>query len=361
MKKIKNARGEVVELKSGAELQAEMRSIAAKDKRLAVNADDLANGRSSILFQRYLENEGVTLKDAIRAFGYDQIGLESVRSLYSNDNTKPLFNTIVEDGIRIGYAKQGRASQLVAKTVGIDQQTYQWYYIEDPDKDELDFSKVGQAAPIPTAIIKIDGSHTIQVFKRGAGVEIADEAKSMNIDLLALHVQLRGQRLARTDEYRAIDRLLNGYFGDGADAAPTIGVKTANTLKLTDAWYSAQYMQDEYGFTPKLAVMNLKTAEAWAEQKEDSGNLIFLQELRNGNVPDFINASPFVSSKMPDNRIMLVDTDYALINYQFKPLSVESQRNVKTQVEGSYATVTDDYVPFQKNARLIMTLDTARS
>ncbi|RYM02794.1 hypothetical protein EWH99_10690 [Sporolactobacillus sp. THM7-7] len=360
MRKIKNARGEVVELKTGSALQEEMRSIASSNKRLKVLADDLSNGHSSALFKRYLENEGVTLKDAIRAFGYDDIGVEQVRALYSNDNTKPLFNTIVEDGIRIGYAKQGRASQLIAKTVGIDQQTYQWYYIEDPDKDELDFATVGQAAPIPTAIIKLDGSHTIQVFKRGAGVEIADEAKAMNIDLLALHVQLRGQRLARTDEYRAVDRLLNGYFSDGADAAPTLGVKTANQLKLTDAWYAAQYMQQEYGFTPKLAIMNLKTAEAWAAQKEDSGQFIFLNQLTSGNVPDFINATPFVSAQVPDNRIILVDTDFALINYQFKPLSVESQRNPKTQVEGSYATVTDDYVPFQKNARLILTLDQAR-
>lgn len=116
------------------------------------------------------------------------------------------------------------------------------------------------------------------MFKRGAGVEITDEARNMNIDMLALHVQLRGQRLGRTDEYRAVERLLNGYFDDGADAA-TLGVKTANTLKLTDAWYAAQYMQDKFGFTPKVAVMNLKTAEMWASQKEDSGNLIFLQEV----------------------------------------------------------------------------------
>ncbi|MBX6333720.1 hypothetical protein IRY61_00050 [Candidatus Saccharibacteria bacterium] len=360
MKKIKNKRGEIVELKTGSELRAEMKNIALKDKRLAVSADSLVKGNSSFLYRSYLDHNAVTVKDVARAFGFENIGMEQVRALYENDNTKPLFNTIVEDGIRIGYAKQGRAAQLVAKTVPIDQQTYQWYYIDDPDKDELDFSYVGQAAPIPTAVIKIDGDRIIRVFKRGAGVEITDEARSMNIDMLALHVQLRGQRLGRTDEYRAVERLLNGYFDDGADAAPTLGVKTANTLKLTDAWYAAQYMQDKFGFTPKVAVMNLKTAEAWASQKEDSGNMIFLQEVKNGDMPDFINAAPFVSSQMPDNRIMLVDTDFALVDYQYKPLSVETDRNVKTQVEGSYATVTDEYVPFQKNARLILTLDQAR-
>ncbi|WP_240961451.1 hypothetical protein [Aneurinibacillus aneurinilyticus] len=359
-KKIKNNRGETVELKTGSALKEQMRSIAQSDKRLAVVADTLAKENSSILFRAYLEQEGVTLNDAIRALGIQNIGLEQVRALYENDNTKPLFNTIIEDGIRMGFAKTGRAAELVAKTIPIDQMTYSYYVMENPDKEELDFKLVGQAAPIPVAVIKLDEKHTIRVYKRGGGVEITDEAKSMNIDMLSLHLTLRGQRMGRTDEYLAIERLLNGYFDDGTDAAPTIGIKTANDFRLTDMWYAGQYMQDEFGFTPKRALMNLNTAEKWAAQKEDSGNLIFLNELKNGQIPDLINSKPFVSSRIPDNRIVLVDTDFALAEYEYKPLSVESDRNIKTQVEGSYASKSSDYVPFEKNARLIINLDQAR-
>jgi hypothetical protein len=359
-KKIKNNRGETVELKTGAALKEQMRSIAQGDRRLSVVADSLAKENSSILFRSYLEQEGVTLNDAIRALGIKNIGIEQVRALYENDNTKPLFNTIIEDGIRMGFTKTGRADQLVAKTIPIDQMTYSYYFMENPDKEELDFKLVGQASPIPVATIKLDDKHTIRVYKRGGGVEITDEAKSMNIDMLSLHLSLRGQRMGRTDEYLAVERLLNGYFDDGTDAAPTLGVKTANTFKLTDMWYAGQYMQDSYGFTPKIAMMNLKTAEMWAEQKEDSGNFIFLNELKNGQIPDFVNSKPFVSSRIPDNRIILVDTDFALAEYEYKPLSVENDRNVKTQVEGSYASKSSDYVPFEKNARMIITLDQAR-
>ncbi|SEA53729.1 hypothetical protein SAMN05421743_105214 [Thalassobacillus cyri] len=359
-KKIKNKRGETVELKTGSALKTRMKEIAKEDKRLAVMGDSLVKEDSSLLFRSYLDAEGVTLKDAIRALGVKDIGLESVRSLYENDNTKPLFNTIIEDGIRMGFTKTGRADQLVAKTIPIDQMTYGYYTMEDPDKEELDFKLVGQAAPIPVAVIKLDDKHTIRVYKRGAGVEITDEAKSMNIDMLSLHLTLRGQRMGRTDEYLAIERLLNGYYKDGTDAAPTLGVKTANDFKLTDMWYAGQYMQDTYGFTPKLAIMNLATAERWAEQKEGNGNLIFLNELKNGQIPDLVNSKPFVSDRMPDDRIMLVDTDFALAEYEYKGLSVENDRNVKTQVEGSYASKSTDYVPFAKNARMILTLDQAR-
>lgn len=360
-KKIKNSRGETVELKEGAALKQRMKEIGSKKKRVRDMSDSLAKGNSSLLYRSYLDSEGVTPKDAMRALGIDDIAVETVRSLYQNDNTKPLFNTIIEDGIRVGYAKEGRADKLIGKTIPIDQMTYAYYYLENPDKEELDMKLVGQGAPIPVATIKIDGKRTIQVVKRGAGVEITDEAKSMNIDMLSMHVQLRGQRMARTDEYLAIDRLMNGYYDDGFDKAPEIGIKTSGDFKLADAWYASEYMQDEYGFEPNLALMNLKTAEKWVTQKEDSGNMIFLNELKNGDIPNMIQSKPFVSNKVPDDRIILVDTEYALAEYEYKSLSVEDDRNPKTQVEGSYASKSSDYVPFDKNARMIVKLDKKRS
>lgn len=361
MKKIKNSRGETVELKEGAALKQRMKEIGDSKKRVKDMSDSLTKGDSSLLYRAYLDSEGVTVKDAMRAMGIEDVGVETVRALYENDNTKPLFNTIIEDGIRIGYAKTGRADQLVSKTIPIGQMTYEYYYLEDPDKEELDFKLVGQGAPIPVATIKLDDKRMIRVFKRGGGVEITDEAKSMNIDMLSLHMQLRGQRMGRTDEFLAIDRLLNGYFDDGYDKAPTIGIKKENDFKLADAWYASQYMQDKTGFEPKMAIMNLQTAEKWVTQKEDSGNMIFLPELKNGDIPNLINNKPFVSSQMPDNKIMLVDTEFALAEYSYKDMSVENDRNPKTQIEGSYASKSTDYVPFDKNARLIIELDKKRS
>ncbi|UYT05032.1 hypothetical protein OF158_01030 [Weizmannia sp. WK01] len=71
------------------------------------------------------------MRDVAGHLAIDIIGMEQVRTLYENDITKPLFNTIVEDGIPYWICKTGRAAQLVAKTVPIEQQTYQWEYIDD--------------------------------------------------------------------------------------------------------------------------------------------------------------------------------------------------------------------------------------
>lgn len=358
--KIKNSRGEIIELKNGSELNSAMRESAQKDGRIAGQAEDLLSKNSSATFRSYLASQGVTLKDAIRALGIEDIGSQQVRALYENNNTKPLFNAVLEDGFREGYLAAGRTDQLVAKTISMDQMSYQYYNLENKDNDDLDLSFVGQGAPIPVATIKLDTDHTIFVYKRGGGIEVTDEAKSMRIDMLGLHLRKRGMQMGRTDEKLAVHRLLNGYFKDGTDAAPTLGVKTANDWSLTDIWYAQQYAAQKYGLSYDRVLMNLKTAEQWATQKEANGNLLFLNELKNGELPNVINNVPFVTEEMPDNRIMLVDTNLALAEYQYKPFSVENDRNVKTQVEGSYASVTSDYIPFDPNARLILTLDEAR-
>lgn len=358
--KIKNSRGEVIELKNGSDLKTAIRDAAGADGRIAGQAQDLMGKNSSATFRAYLNQQAITVKDAIRSLGFTDVGPMQARALYENDNTKPLFNAVLEDGFREGYLAAGRASELVAQTISMDQMSYQYYEIENKENDDLDLSLVGQGAPIPVVTIKLDTNHTIFVYKRGGGIEITDEAKSMRFDMLALHLRKRGLQMGRTDEKLAIARLLNGYFKDGTDAAPTIGVKTANDWKMSDIWYAAQHGNQEHGFTYNRAVMNLATAEKWATMKEDNGQMIFLNELKNGDMPDMLRMAPFISESIPDNRIMVVDTRFALAEYQYKPFSVENERNAKTQVEGSYATVTSDYVPFDKNARMIIKLDSAR-
>lgn len=358
--KIQNSRGEVIQLANGSELKSAIKDAAGADGRIAGQTTELMGKNSSATFRAYLAQQGITVKDAVRSLGFTDVGPMQVRALYENDNTKPLFNAVLEDGFREGYLAAGRADQLIAQTISMDQMSYQYYELENKDNDDLDLSFIGQGAPIPVVSIKLDTDHTIFVYKRGGGIEITDEAKSMRFDMLALHLRKRGLQLGSTNEKLAIHRLLNGYFKDGTDAAPTLGVKAANDWKMSDIWYATQHANQKDGFTFNRAVMNLKTAEKWATMKEDNGQLIFLNELKNGDMPNVLRMAPFISEEIPDNRIMLVDTNFALAEYQYKPFSVENERNVKTQVEGSYATVTSDYIPFDKNARLILKLDAAR-
>jgi hypothetical protein len=346
--KLKNRFKKEVELKTGSSLRQEL------NEKFGGNAGTKAQ---STAYKRYLAAEGVTVKDVVRALGIEDIGKVNVRELLDNDGTKPLFNAIVEDGLRIGFERESRWNELVAGQVDSDQLSQQYYYL-DSDEEEVELRDIGQGAPIPVGTIKL-GDQSVKMHKRGRGIEWTDEAKRANIDMVRLWLKQLGKKLGRDYESVAVNRLLNGYFSDGFDAAPTLGVATAGTLTLGDMFYASEFMEDTYGFTPNRAIMNLETATQWAELR-DNGAYLFPDSLKNGDFPNVINSRPFISSEVPANRIILVDTGFALTRYTGKEFGVESDRNVRTQVEGSYGTEISEFVPFEKNARMIITLDAAR-
>uniref|UniRef100_UPI0020BE9281 phage major capsid protein n=2 Tax=Staphylococcus aureus TaxID=1280 RepID=UPI0020BE9281 len=295
----------------------------------------------------------------LAAYGFDNIGKTRVKALYQNDGTKPLFNAVVEDYMREAFEKQFSAAGLIARQIPLDQLVGAYQVAVDHADDDVDFVKIGQGAPIPVSTIKLDTERAVKVFKRGRGIELTDEAKSMNFDMLAMQLRLRAKRLAKSEFDYVIDRLLNG--SDTFDVAPSIGVKTSGTLKLADMWYAQNYMRTELGFEPKLAVMNMKTAEIWATLQETVHGLLFIQNLSNGSMPDVINASPVIAAGIPDDRIVLVDPDFALVEYVYRDLFTETARNPINQVEGSYTTKISEILPFEKNARLILKIDVART
>lgn len=346
--KIKNQSGKLVDIKTDSSLTGEL------SRMYGTKAAETA---SSLAYRSYLQENGVRLKDVANALGFKEIGKTKVRELLENDGTKPLFNAIVEDGLRMGFQRTSKWQQLVASTVNSDQLSQQWYYLED-DEDEYDLRDIGQGAPIPTATIKL-GDNSIKMHKRGRGIEWTDEAKRANIDMVALWLRKLGRQLGLQYERVAVQRLMNGYFADGSDAAPTIGVETAGTLTLGDIFYASKYQEQEMGFTPKIAMMNLETAYRVTNMR-DNGYYLYPDEMKDGRFADIVNAPPFISSEIPDNRIVLVDTDFGLVRYNGKPFGVESERNVKTQVEGSYGTEISEFVPFENDARLIITIDQAR-
>jgi hypothetical protein len=340
---VRNHKGEIVEIEIGGSLRSLL--------------NEKYNRTDSYAVKRYLESQGVPMKEVIRALGIDDLNATQVRTMLDNDGSKPLFNAIVEDGLRLGFEKESNWQALVAKTLTATQMTQTHYYL-DSDEEEVALRSIGQGAPIPVGTIKV-GDKTIKMHKRGRGIEWTDESKSANIDLISLWLMKLGKKLGRDYENTAVYRLLNGYFDDGYDAAPTLGLKTANDLTLGDLFYAYNFMSQEKGFDSKLIVLNLKKATEIVEMRDGSGAYLFTDEMKRGNFPNLFN-SMFISNQMPDNRIMFVDTSFALVRHEFKKFGVEFERSVKTQVEGSYGTEISEFVPFEKDARLIINLDQAR-
>jgi hypothetical protein len=343
--RLKNHQGLEKEIRTGPSLKAFLQEKYQRTDSHAI--------------KRYLSSEGVQLKEVIRALGIEELGKQQVRTLLSNDGTKPLFNAVVEDGLRIGFEKEANWQSLIIKDIPQDQMSGTFYYL-DSDEDEVQLRDVGQGAPIPVGTIKV-GDKSYKMHKRGRGIEWTDESKSANIDLVSLWFMKLGKKLGRDYENTAVYRLLNGYFPDGYDAAPTIGVKTANTLTLGDLFYAVSYMDSDLGFTAKRLIVNLKTAAMIAELKNGDNNYLFIDSLKKGEWPSPLKIPMHINNLVPDNRVILVDTSFALNRHVYKSFGVEFERSAKTQVEGSYGTEISEFIPFEKNARLIITIDSARS
>lgn len=359
MSKIKmiNAKNNEIEIPQARDFEAEMKVYARQ--KFGNKADGMVKSQDSTIVMSFLADNDIALADVLKAYGFDNIGKTKVEALYQNDGTKPLFNAVVEDYMREAFEQVFSAAALIARKIPLDQLVGAYQVALDHEDDDVDFVKIGQGAPIPVSTITLDTERPVKVIKRGRGIELTDEAKSMNFDMLAMQLRLRAKRLAKSEFDYVIDRLLNGSAA--FDQAPTIGIKTANSLTLADMWYAQNYMRTELGFEPRVAVMNMKTAETWATLQESVHGLLFLQNLSNGTMPDVINASPLIAPNVPDDKIILVDSEFALVEYVYRDLFTESQRNVKTQVEGSYTTKISEILPFEKDARLIIEIDQARA
>jgi len=61
-----------------------------------------------------------------------------------------------------------------------------------------------------------------------------------------------------------------------------------------------------------------------------------------------------ISPNVPADKVLFVDTGFAMVRFVNKPFGTEFDRSVQTQVEGSYGTEISLTVPLFKNARPIL-------
>lgn len=311
----------------------------------------------STMVRRYAAHLGVDLADVIDVLlDGEEMGSQTVRRFLTNTGLRPLFSPVVEDGLRLGLKRaSAQWEALIARTINVDSMTYEYYEFDNGTPggsgaegiSEYQLKTVAQGAPIPTARVTVSGkSYTL--FKRGRGIEWTDEAKSAPIDLAALWFEQVGLQLGWDYHADIIDMLLNGYFPDGSDDAPVITAAGGVTdVKLLTAQAT---MQSQYGFTPNIMVMNQATAIDILTMENVGGNYrIFPDGVEAAGLPRIL-----VSPAMANDKVLFVDTGFAMIRFVNKPFGTEFDRSVQTQVEGSYGSEISATVPFLKNARLLL-------
>ncbi len=352
---VKNRFGQIVTLEEANFIE----SVREHARGIEMDNNLIAED-SSLMVRSFLEDNGLTMGDFNNFLSRD-ITQGRVRDLVYNSGLEPVFTTIVESYVRGQYETIDEIGDLVMSRVPMEQMTQAYYKAVSTDGEEYEMVIVAEAGDIPVTKLVNDTKHTIVAQKRGRGLALTDEAvKSQRIDQLQTFFRKLGIRLQKSELAQAIDVLLNGYFAD-IDAPETIGVKSTTSYDLTDLWFAHRVMIDDYGFVPNEYIMNRKTATDYLSLKDGQGNFFFLQEILGASLPEGIqNAKIRINEGVPNDKILLVDKRNALQEYVFKDLSSETERSASKQINTVYTTKINQFVPFEKNARLILDLKKAR-
>uniref|UniRef100_C6E6R1 Phage major capsid protein n=1 Tax=Geobacter sp. (strain M21) TaxID=443144 RepID=C6E6R1_GEOSM len=161
--------------------------------------------------------------------------LATVERFYQTSEDSVLFPEFINRNVRVGIAGLGRLDltldDMVATTTTIDSGVYQTVQAQF-DAKKIDFNRVAEGAPFPT-VSMATGKESITLAKIGIGMDATYEVlRRMKLPLLAIHMQLIGQRLAKRMVAYGMYNVING---DGnANAAPQAAPAAISYENLLD-------------------------------------------------------------------------------------------------------------------------------
>jgi len=196
---------------------------------------------------------------------------DTVERFYRTTEDAILFPEFINRNIRIGLAGLTgldlSLDDIVATTTTIDSGVYDSVNAAFVNKD-LDFKRVGEGAQFPTVTITTS-KNSIRLAKLGVKLESTYEVlRRMKLPLLAIHIQLIGQRIAKKNVAYAMHNIING---DGNNnAAPA-----TNAAALSYAGLFKHYLSmDEF------------TGTVMAARSSDMESIFNLDEFKNAQLFD---------------------------------------------------------------------------
>ena len=176
-------------------------------------------------FERQLARFGIVTKGG-------KVSL--VEDFYKTYESSVLFPEFINRNVLIGYKfgkNELKLDDLIAVTQFIDSAEYTPLSAVDTGVEEKIF-RVGESGEFPTTTITL-AEKTIRLIKVGRRLKATYEIlRRMQIDLLALHLQIIGLKMQRAMVKWALDIFVNG---DGnSNPAPSQDVGANGTLKYDD-------------------------------------------------------------------------------------------------------------------------------
>jgi len=176
-------------------------------------------------FERQLARYGIITKG-------EQISL--VEDFYKTYESRILFPEFINRNVLIGYRfgkNELKLDDLIALTQYVDGAEYTPLSADDSTEEE-ELYRVGEMGEFPTTTIQL-AEKTVRLIKVGRRLKASYEVlRRMQINLLALHLQIIGLKMQRAMTKWALDVFING---DGnSNPAPTQNTAASGTLAYGD-------------------------------------------------------------------------------------------------------------------------------
>lgn len=288
---------------------------------------------------------------------YHELGINpktmTVEALLTLDqDSRWLVPEIFRDAIRKGIRTSPIYNALIAASEDVAQPQVNLPYIDMSDAEP---QPVGQGGTIPKGSISY-GNKTVNVSKKGIGIDITYETiKYTNINLLSIYLQDVGIKLGQLISKDAVLTLINGDQAGGSESAPTIGVGNTGTgLLYSDLivpWIRGSQLGRLYNVIVGGEEM-IRKILLLQEFKEKQAGTPQQTLVLNTVLPSQSNA--YVSVYVPNNQAIVLDPRFALVQLTADPLTVEAEKIISKQIQGTYATITTGFANVFRDARVIL-------
>lgn len=331
-----------------------------KIKALVMELNSLRSNSQTpvdITFREYLEMNKEKYNNATPEVIYDSFGINPAIDTVNNMFTMPdedvrwLIPEIWRDAIRLGLRKAPIWPNIVSTTQTVNQTTVKMPFWNMSDAVA---ARVNEGETIPVGNVSY-GSKQVSIYKVGRGIKVTDEVRNyVSVNIVSIYLQDFGIKMGHSLDSLLIDILLNGDQANGSESAPVVGIATAGTLIYKDLLKIFIRMA-RLGRTPNTMIagedMALEVLDLDEFKTRRAGTTDAKLNLKTP-VPNSVDF--FIHGNVPDDQVIMVDTNATVIKLDAQPLMVESERIVSNQTEATYATVTTGFAGLFRDGRIVM-------
>jgi hypothetical protein len=280
---------------------------------------------------------------------------DTVERFYRTQEDIILFPEFINRNVRIGIAglsaRDLTLEDIIATTTTIDAGVYDTVNAQF-DAKKLDFGRIAEGAPFPTVKITTT-KNSIRLAKIGIAMDVTYEVlRRMKLPLLAIHMQLVGQRLAKRMVAFAMYNIING---DGnINAAPAGAAAALSYDNLLD------FYEDMTNWTPTVFAAKSTIRKSILKLAEFKDSLLFdMAKTGKSPTPFGVPLKRFNWSEtaLGDNQVIAIDKTASLelvkesgaeLIETDKVIDGQIEKSVISQVVGFSRIFTDASAVFTK-------------